>query len=99
MEGRLFLDTSIIMHIEAQNNYSIFYFKDQPKITVSKTLKEIEEILPVDHFFRIHHSHIINLHFIKKYVKGNGGYIELQDGTLLDVSRRKKDDFLKMIGY
>jgi two-component system LytT family response regulator len=99
MEGRLFLDTSIIMHIEAQNNYSIFYFKDQPKITVSKTLKEIEEILPVDHFFRIHHSHIINLNFVKKYVKGNGGHIELQDGTLLDVSRRKKDDFLKIIGY
>lgn len=99
MEGRLFLDTSAIMHIEAQNNYSIVYLRDQPKITVSKTLKEIEEILPADLFFRIHHSHIINLNFVRKYVKGNGGHIELQDGTLLDVSRRRKDDFLKIIGY
>ena len=99
MEGRLFLDTSVIMHIEAQNNYSIFYLRDQPKITVSKTLKEIEEILPAGYFFRIHHSHVINLNFVKKYVKGNGGHVELQDGTLLDVSRRKKDDFLKIIGY
>src|SRR6218665_1519723 len=99
MEGRLFLDTSVIMHIEAQNNYSIFYFRDQPKITVSKTLREIEDILPADLFFRIHHSSIINLNFVRKYVKGRGGQIELQDGTLLDVSRRRKDDFLKIIGY
>ncbi|MEI9957458.1 MAG: LytTR family DNA-binding domain-containing protein [Ferruginibacter sp.] len=50
-------------------------------------------------FFRTHHSHIINLGFIKRYIKGDGGQIELQNGTYVDVSRRKKDDFLKAIGY
>jgi two-component system, LytTR family, response regulator len=99
MEGRLFLDTATILHIEAQNNYTIFHFTDQPRMTVSRTLKEIEDILPADQFFRVHHSHIINLNFIRKYVKGNGGYIELQDGKMVDVSRRKKDEFLKLIGY
>lgn len=99
MEGLVFLDTASITHIEAQSNYTIFHFTQQPKLTVSKTLKEIEDMLPGDVFFRIHHSHIVNLNYVRKYVKGNGGHIELQDGSIVDVSRRKKDEFLRMIGY
>jgi len=76
-----------------------FYFNNKTKILASKTLKEFEELLPEDTFFRTHHSHLINLNYIKRYIKGDGGQIELQNGNYVDVSRRKKDEFLKAIGY
>ncbi|MBS1663795.1 MAG: response regulator [Bacteroidetes bacterium] len=98
MNGLLFFDLQDIVHIEAQSNYTVFSFVNRPRLTVSKTLKEFEELLPADLFFRPHHSHIINLKYIKKYIKGDGGQIELQNGELVDVSRKKKDEFLRLIG-
>ena len=97
MEGVLFFDLSDIIHIEAKSNYTVFSFVSRPRLTVSKTLKEFEDLLPQDQFFRPHHSHIINLKYIKKYIKGDGGQIELQNGELVDVSRKKKDEFLRII--
>jgi len=98
LEGLLFFDLNDIIHIEAQSNYTVFSFANRPRLTVSKTLKEFEELLPPEQFFRPHHSHIINLHYIKKYLKGDGGQIELQNGELVDVSRKKKEEFLKLLG-
>ncbi len=98
LDGLYFFDISSIIHLEAQSNYTIIYFNNHPKITASKTLKDFEELLPSDLFFRLHHSHIINLQFIKRYIKGDGGQVELENGSLIDVSRRKKDEFLKAIG-
>jgi len=97
MQGLLFFDISTIIHLEAQSNYTILHFTNHPKLTASKTLKEFEELLPEDIFFRTHHSHIINLNFIKRYLKGDGGQIEMQNGNYVDVSRRKKEEFLKLI--
>lgn len=98
IDGMLFFNINDIVHIEAQSNYTLFSFINRPKLTVSKTLKEFEDLLPPDLFFRPHHSHIINLHFIKRYIKGDGGTIEMQNGEFVDVSRRKKDEFLKLMG-
>ncbi|HWK02604.1 MAG TPA: LytTR family DNA-binding domain-containing protein [Puia sp.] len=98
MDGLLFFNISDIVHIEAQSNYTVFSFVNRPKLTVSKTLKEFEDMLPPDIFFRPHHSHIINLHYIKRYVKGDGGQIEMQNGEYVDVSRKKKEEFLKLMG-
>ncbi len=98
LDGLHFFDLSSIVHLEAQSNYTIIYFSDHPKITASKTLKDFEELLPADIFFRIHNSHIINLQFIKRYIKGDGGQVELQTGSFVDVSRRKKEEFLQIIG-
>jgi two-component system, LytTR family, response regulator len=97
LEGLLFFNISDIIHLEAQSNYTVIYFSNQHKITASRTLKDFEELLPQDIFFRPHHSHLINLNYIKRYIKGDGGQIELQNGTYVDVSRRKKDEFLKVI--
>ena len=97
LDGLLFFEVSSIIHLEAHSNYTIIYFTNHPKITASRTLKEFEELLPADIFFRPHHSHIINLQFIKRYIKGDGGQVELENGTFVDVSRRKKDEFLKVI--
>lgn len=99
LEGLLFYNISDIIHLEANSNYTNIYLADNSKLTASKTLKDFEELLPADIFFRTHHSHLINLNFIKRYIKGDGGQIELQNGRYVDVSRRKKEEFLKAIGY
>ncbi len=99
LDGLLFFTISDIVRLEAQSNYTILYFSNQSKFTASRTLKEFEELLPNDIFFRPHHSHLINLNYIKRYIKGDGGQIEMQNGDYVDVARRKKDEFLKTIGY
>jgi two-component system LytT family response regulator len=98
MDGLLFFNITDIVHLEASNNYTSIYFINHPKLIASKTLKDFEDLLPPDIFFRTHHSHLINLNYIKRYIKGDGGQIEMHDGTCIDVSRRKKEDFLKAMG-
>jgi two-component system LytT family response regulator len=71
--------------------------RSREKIMTSKNLKEYEDLLSEHHFFRVHHSWLINLHEIKKYVRGDGGYVIMSDGENIDVSKRKKDEFLKKI--
>lgn len=98
LEGQLFFNFNDIVHLEAQRNYTVLHFVNLPKVTASKTLKELEEQLPADHFFRIHHAHIINLRHIKKYIRGDGGQIEMLNGDVLDVARRRKEAFLTLLG-
>ena len=97
LEGLLFYNIADIIHLEANRNYTTIYFNNDLKLIASKTLKDFEELLPPDIFIRIHYSHLINLNFIKRYIRGDGGQIELKDGTIVDVSRRKKEEFLKAI--
>jgi two-component system LytT family response regulator len=99
VDGLLFFDISDITYPEAYSNYTEINFTNNQKLTASRTLKEFEEMLPADKFFRPHHSPIINRRYIKRYIRGDGGQIELQNGTIVGVSRRKKDEFLKAIGY
>ncbi|MEO6668345.1 MAG: LytTR family DNA-binding domain-containing protein [Ferruginibacter sp.] len=99
LDGLLFYDLSEVIHLEANSNYTFIHFANKTKILTSKTLKDFEEMLPEDIFFRTHHSHLVNLNYIKRYIKGDGGQIELQNGTYVDVSRRKKEEFMKAIGY
>jgi two-component system, LytTR family, response regulator len=97
LEGLLFYDVNEIVHLEANSNYTNIYFSNKSKILASRTLKDFEELLPENVFFRTHHSHLINLNYIKRYIKGDGGQIELQNGNYVEVSRRKKEEFLKII--
>lgn len=99
LDGLLFFNLNDIIRLEASSNYTTLHFTDHSTLIASKTLKDFEELLPRDLFFRTHHSHIVNLQYIKRYIKGDGGQIELQNGHLVDISRRKKDEFLKAIGY
>ncbi len=87
-----------IVRCEAQSNYTDIYLKDRTKLTACKTLREYEELFASHNFFRIHHSYIINLHHLRKYVKGKGGYVILSDGKELEVSVRKKEEFLHRLG-
>lgn len=97
MEGLLFFDLSDIIYLEAESNYTTLHFVNHPKLLASRTMRDFEELLPSDMFFRTHQSYIINLNFIKRYLKGDGGQIEMQNGHFVDVARRKKEEFMKII--
>jgi two-component system, LytTR family, response regulator len=97
--GLQFITLNAIIYLEASANYTHIFMVDGKKYTASRTMKEFEDILPQETFLRIHHSYIINKNFAEKYIKGDGGQVELSNGTILDVSKRKKAEFLKLIGY
>lgn len=86
-----------IIRCEADSSYTTFYLTDKSKVVVSKTLQEFEKQLSEHHFFRIHHKHLINLSHLREYIKGKGGQVIMADNVVLDVSVRKKNDFLNTI--
>jgi two-component system LytT family response regulator len=99
LEGLQFVEIDAIIYLEAKSNYTEIFLKDNYKITVSKTLKDFDELLPSSLFIRIHHSHLINKNHVLKYLKGEGGQVVMRNGALLDVARRKKEEFIKAIGH
>ncbi len=96
-EGYLFVNVKEIIRCEANSNYTVLYLLDGEKHMISKTLKDFESQLSNKSFFRIHKSHLINLSYLKKYTKGDGGTVTMVDDAELDVSRRNKEEFLKML--
>jgi two-component system LytT family response regulator len=96
-DGISFIKMSDILRVEANGRYAKFYLLNKETILVSKTLGDFEEVLSANQFFRIHDSAIINLNHIKKYIRGDGGTVVLSDNTELDVARRRKEDFVKLI--
>ncbi len=97
MEGLQMVTVDTIISCESDSNYTIVFLKNKQKIVVSRTLKDIEEILEDYPFFRIHHSYLVNINEINKYVKGEGGYVVMSDGSVVDVSRSKKEFLLKRL--
>jgi len=94
--GMLFVETSNIIYCESDNNYTSVKMTDGKKITVSKTMKEIDDTLSGPDFYRIHNSFLINLNHIKKFVRGEGGYVIMDDDTMVGISRTKKQAFLEL---
>lgn len=90
-----FATLSEIIKLEGEKNYTTFYLNNGKKVTVSKTLKEYEELLEDFGFFRVHQSYIVNLSRISKYLKGKGGYAVMDDGSTVEISVRRRDDFLR----
>ena len=96
--GLLFVEVNDILYIKAEGSYSYFHFSDGRKVLVSKKIKEFESLLiPTGHFFRSHRTYIINLNKIKQYVKSDGGYILMNNGEHISISRDLKEDFLNKI--
>lgn len=96
-DGILFVNEATISRCEANGRYTRIYLGTEKKLTVTRTLKEIESLLNPGLFFRVHHSHIVNLEMVEKYHRGNGGVIELTDGSFVDVSFSRKDKFLEAL--
>lgn len=96
-QGYTMIDINEIIHIEADSNYSVFHLDNREKITVSRVLKEYEEILPDDQFVRIHKSSIVNLNYLKEYNSKNGLEVLLKNGQKIAVSRRRASIFVEKI--
>lgn len=94
VSGLELIEVDDIIRLEGRINYTFIYLKNKEKLLVSRTLKEFETILANYEFFRVHNSHLVNLNYIKNYKKRNGGTVHMQDGSEVEVSARRKADFL-----
>ena len=97
MEGLQMIPVDSIISCESDSNYTILLLKNNKKIVVSRTLKEIEELLEEHSFVRVHRCYLANLNEVEKYVKGEGGYLVMSDGTTIDVARNKKESLMKKL--
>jgi two-component system, LytTR family, response regulator len=96
-ESLIFMETENIIYCESNSNYTYFHLDTaDKKILVSKTLKDIEQILINYDFFRIHNSYLVNMKHIKEFLRGSGGHIVMSNGDHLTVSRTKKEEFFEM---
>lgn len=93
-DGLRYLDFSKIIKCQADRAYCIFYLKGEGKLIVSKPMKEYEDILNENGFLRVHKSYIVNMNFVKSYIRGKGGYLIMDDGSHVDVSIRKKEELM-----
>jgi len=92
-----FVEISNIYRCESDDNYTHFFLNNGEKMTVSKTLKEFEELLMDYGFIRIHQSHLVNSSHIKSYQKSDGGYITMNDGSVIPISRTKRNEIIGLI--
>lgn len=90
-DGIHLFEISDIIRCESEDNYTKFFIKNSKPILISKTLKEYEELLTGHGFERIHQSHLINLTYLKSYIKKDGGYVVMSDNSHLPISQRKKE--------
>ena len=97
MEGLQMIPVNSIISCESESNYTNLHLKNKKKLLVSVTLKEVEEVLEDHSFSRVHRSYLVNLNEVEKYVKGEGGYLIMSDGSTIDVSRNKKEELLKKL--
>ena len=97
MEGLQMIPIDTIVSCESDDNYTILKLKNAKKLLVTRSLKEIEEALEQHSFIRVHRSYLVNLNEIEKYIKGEGGYLVMSDGTSIDVARNKKETLLKKL--
>ena len=86
-----------IIRCESNVNYTQFFIKDGTKMLVTKTLKEYDKMLTEFGFYRVHQSHLVNIDYIKEYVKIDGGYLKMKDGASVPISTRKKSSVLKLL--
>lgn len=97
LEGIDFFNTDDIIYCQAEGNYTTLHLKNKQNKLISRNLKDFESLLADSGFCRVHHSSLINMKHIQKYVKGEGGYAILTDNYHVDISRRKKEEFLSML--
>jgi len=97
MEGLQMIPIESIVSCESDDNYTNLKLKNGKKLLVTRSLKDIEESLEQHSFIRVHRSYLVNLNEIEKYIKGEGGYLVMSDGTTIDVARNKKEALLKKL--
>ncbi|MGL5892509.1 MAG: LytR/AlgR family response regulator transcription factor [Bacteroidia bacterium] len=86
-----------IIRCEADGSYTSFFLESKKRLLVSASLKHYEDLLPENDFIRVHHHHLININHVVRYLKTDGGYAVMTDGSQIEISRRKKDAFLQRL--
>ena len=94
VDGMYFENISDIVRFEAEDNYTHIYLQSGRKLTASRTIKHYEDLLGNYNFYRVHKRHVINMNYMQRFVKGEGGYLIMEDGKRIDVSRRRRPAFL-----
>lgn len=94
-----FIRPETIVYCESASNYTTLFFLDNTKLVVSKTLKEVEEVIVPYGFLRIHHSYVINLKQVSRLIKTEGGMIEMSNAVQLPISRGRKDELMQALMY
>jgi two-component system, LytTR family, response regulator len=92
----VFVDTQDILYCESDSNYTTFFLSNGEKVIISKTLKDVEEMLSGGDFFRIHASYLINMKHVTKFTRGDGGFVVMTNNQQISVSRKKKEEFFEM---
>jgi len=97
-EGLIMINTDEILYCESDSAYCKLFFINQARpLVISKVLKEVEEVLQGGDFCRIHNSYLINMRFVQRYIRGEGGDVVMNNGTRLPVSRTRKQDFVNLL--
>ena len=94
MDGMMFVNIDEILYCKSDGNYTLFYLANGQTPMATRQIGTYEDMLPEPLFCRIHRQYIVNVNKVSKYIKGRGGYVVMSDGKIIDVSVRKKEDFL-----
>jgi len=97
-EGYEFIEVSTIIYCQAEGAYTRVFIKDKKPMLISRTLGDVEELLPPEIFQRIHHSTLINVTYVSQFLRTDGGYVVLKNGEKLSVSKAKKEMLMARLG-
>ncbi len=96
-EGIIFLSLDQIVRLEADGNYTVFHLATNERHIITRPIKDFEELLPKEDFFRLHQSHLVRIAAVKKILKEDGGYVLLENGFKAPIARRRKEEFLEVM--
>jgi two-component system LytT family response regulator len=99
MEGLQMISIDSIISCESESNYTTLHLKTKRRLVVSRTLKELDELLEGYSFVRVHRCHLVNLNEVEKYIKGDGGYLLMSDGSTVDVSKSRKELLMQKLHH
>lgn len=97
MEGMVFVSLDQIVHLQSEGSYTTFFLLNKEKHLISRPIKDFEELLPTDEFFKLHQSHIVNFSHVKKILREDGGYALMENGNKVPIARRRKEEFLNIL--
>ncbi len=97
-EGYEFVDVATIIYCQAEGAYTKVFINEKKPMLISRTLGDVEELLPPEIFQRIHHSTLVNISFVSQFLRTDGGYVVLKNGEKLSVSKAKKEMLMARLG-
>ncbi|GAB3314983.1 LytTR family DNA-binding domain-containing protein [Larkinella ripae] len=97
LEGLQIINSEEIYYCESDGGYTRFFLTNGKIVLISKTLKEVEDVLETKGFCRVHHGYLINLRYVQRYIRGDGGEVIMENNKNIPVSRNKKQEFLNLL--